>query len=102
MPAGLNSALTKQTIDVTIGEAAQALNIAFDNVASTKIFLDVAQDSELVALGYTSADVATIRSAFADLDQLYQVYHGLGAVTPAKDFTTFAKRLYGTGFVPGR
>src|SRR5262245_57938368 len=102
MPAGLNSALTKQTIDQTIGDAAQQLNIAFDNVASTKVFLDVALDPDLIALGYTAEDVATIRSAFADLDQLYRVYHGLVAVSPAKDFTVFAKRLYGTGFVPGR
>jgi len=99
---GLNAALTKQTIDVTIGDAAQALNIAFDNVESAKIFLDTAQDADLEALGYSPEDVATIRSAMADLDELRTVYHGQADVTPAKDFTVFARRVWGTGYIPGR
>jgi hypothetical protein len=102
MPAGLNAALTKQTIDVTLGDAAQALNVAFINVENAKRFIDPAQDADLVALGYTEGDVATIRSAFADLDQLRRVYEGLEALADAKDFRTFAQRLYGTGYVPGR
>ncbi len=102
MPAGLNAALTKQSVDSTIGDACQALNIAFDNVASAKAFLDVAQDAELVALGYTDADVATLRSAMSDLDQLRRVFEGAEEVSPAKDFRVFAQRLWGTGFIVGR
>lgn len=102
MPAGLNAALTKQTIDVTLGDAAQAVNLAMINVENAKRFLDPAQDEDLIALGYTAEDVAAIRSAFADLDQLRRIYEGLEDLTPAKDFRTFSQRLYGTGFVPGR
>jgi hypothetical protein len=102
MPAGLNAALTKQTIDVTLGDAAQALNIAFLNVASAAAFLAPAQDEDLIALGYTPEDVANIRSAFADLDRLRRAYEGLEEVTPAYDFRTFSQRLYGTGYVLGR
>lgn len=98
MPAGLNAALTKQTIDVTCGQAAQALNVAFQNVGNAKAFLDVAQDAELLALGYTETDVATLRSAMADLDQLRTVYLGQAEVTPAQDFTAFAERIWGTGW----
>src|SRR5262245_51418796 len=101
MPAGLNAGLTKATIDVTIGEACQALNIAFINVGNAAAFLAPAQDADLVALGYTPEDVATLRSAVADLEQLRTVYLGEAAVSPAKDFTTFAQRLWGT-WVPGR
>jgi hypothetical protein len=102
VPAGLNAALTKQTIDVTLGDAAQAVNLAMINVENAKRFLDPAQDEDLIALGYTAEDVAAIRSAFADLDQLRRIYEGLEDLTPAKDFRTFSQRLYGTGFVPGR
>ena len=102
MPAGLNAALTKQTVDTTIGEACQHLNIAFDNVGSAKAFLDVAQAADLEALGYEPGDIAVLRSAMADLEQLRTVYLGQAEVTPAKDFTAFARRLWGTGFVPGR
>lgn len=102
MSVGLNAALTKQAVDTTCGDAAQALNIAFTNVQSAKMFLDVAQDADLEALGYSPNDIATLRSALADLDQLRRVFEGLDAVTPAKDFRVFAQRIWGTGFVPGR
>jgi|SRR5215510_9071561 len=102
MSAGLNASLTKASIDVTIGEAAQALNIAFINVGNAAAFLAPAQDADLVALGYTPADVAVLRSAMADLDRLRRVYEGLAEATPAYDFRTFAKQLYGSGYIPGR
>jgi hypothetical protein len=102
MPAGLNAALTKQSIDVTIGEACQALNIAFINVENAKRFLDPAQDEDLIALGYTPEDVANLRSAMGDLDRLRSVYEGGDTVEVAYDFRTFAQRIFGTGWVPGR
>jgi hypothetical protein len=102
VPAGLNAALTKQSIDITCGDAAQALNRAFLDVEAAKRFLDPAQDEDLIALGYTAEDVATLRSAMADLDQLRRVFAGAEEVTPAKDFRVFAQRIWGTGFIEGR
>lgn len=102
MPAGLNAALTKQSVDSTVGDASQALNIAFENVASTKRFLDPYQDADLAALGYTAGDIANIKSAFADLDQLRRIFEGLEALPEAKDFRLFAQRLWGSGYIPGR
>ncbi|HKE80033.1 MAG TPA: hypothetical protein VKB54_12020 [Solirubrobacteraceae bacterium] len=101
MPVGLNAALTKQSIDVTLGEAAQAVNIAMLNAESAAAFLAPAQDADLIALGYSGGEVAVLRSAINDLDRLRRVYAGLEA-TAAYDFRTFAKQLYGTGYVPGR
>jgi hypothetical protein len=100
--AGLNAALTKQTVDVTIGDACQALNIAMINVENAARFLAPVQPADLEALGYTPEDVAVITSALGDLDRLRRVYEGLEEATPAYDFRTFSQRLYGTGFVPGR
>ena len=102
MPAGLNANLTKASVDQTVGDASQRLNIAFEDVASTKRFLDPYQNADLIALGYTQADVDNIKSAFADLDQLREIYQGLASLASAKDFRVFSQRLYGTGFVPGR
>jgi hypothetical protein len=102
MPAGLNAALTKQSIDITCGDAAQALNIAMINVGNAKRFLDPAQDEDLIALGYTPEDVANLRSAMGDLDRLRRVYEGSEEVTPAYDFRTFSQRIFGTGYVVGR
>src|SRR5262245_56242338 len=102
MPAGLNAALTKQTVDVTIGEACQRLNIAFRDVEAATAFLAPAQDADLVALGYTAEDVAVMRSAMADLDRLRRVYEGGAESTPAYDFRTFSQRLFGTGYIAGR
>lgn len=102
MAAGLNANLSKQSVDQTVGDAAQALNIAFGHVAATKRFLDPYQEADMVALGYTPQDVAVIKSAFADLDQLRRIYEGVEALAEAKDFRVFAQRLFGTGFVVGR
>src|SRR5262245_12844863 len=102
MAAGLNANLTKATIDATLGDATQALNIAFLNVGNAAAFLAPAQDADLVALGYTPEDVAVLRSAMADLDRLRTVYEGLAEATPAYDFRTFAQRGFGTGYVAGR
>lgn len=97
MSAGLNATVDKVRMDTTTGSAAAALNVAFHEVEAAKAFLDVYQDAELEALGYSPTDVATLRSALADLDQLRRVFEGLEEVTPAKDFTVFAQRIWGTG-----
>lgn len=98
MAAGLNATVDKTRMDETCGKAAQALNVAFRDVGSAKDFLDVYQDAELTALGYSPTDLATLRSAMADLDQLRRVYEGLEEVAPVKDFRTFAQRVWGTGW----
>jgi hypothetical protein len=38
----------------------------------------------------------------ADLDRLRRVYDGLEGVEPAYDFRTFARRIFGSGYIPGR
>jgi hypothetical protein len=98
MPAGLNAELTKRSIDQTCGIAAQALNVAFLNIGNAKKFLDTAQNADLILLGYTQPDIDNLKSAMADLDQLRTVFLGQAEVSPAKDFTAFARRIWGTGY----
>lgn len=102
MPVGLNSALTKASVDATVGDAAQALNRAFLDVEAAQVFLLGYEDAALEALGYTAEEVATLKSAIADLDRLRLVYEGFETVATAYDFRTFARRCYGTGYIEGR
>jgi hypothetical protein len=98
MPAGFTANLNKGIVDNMCGSAAQAINVAFINIESTKAFLDTYVDADLELLGYEPNDIAVLRSAIDDLDQLRRVYEGLEDITPAKDFRTFAQRIWGTGF----
>lgn len=88
---------TKGSIDSTVGGVAVAVESALTRVRQFKYFLDGQADADLVALGYSAGDVAILRSACADLDQLAALYQGVGTVAVAKDFRTFAKRLMGMG-----
>jgi hypothetical protein len=89
--------LTKQSIDATSGSVAVAVDTALTRVRQFKYFLDGTVDADLVALGYTAAEVATLRSAYTDLDQLATVYQGGALLAVAKDFRVFARRLMGMG-----
>lgn len=101
MAVGLNASLSKQQIDTEAGSLAKKLNIALEDVDDLKYFLDGLLDEQLVDLGYDAADVAVLRSAIGDLDQLRRIYQGLEALPDVKDFRSFARRLWGTGFTAG-
>jgi len=65
-----------------------------DYLSDTSIFPD---DTALKALGYSQADVDSLRAAFTDLKSLYNVAHGSATVSAPNDFFFFAK--HGTGTV---
>lgn len=93
MSVGLGA--TKQTIDQRGGGACLNLRNAIDEVARYKNWLDTKTEQDLIDLGYTSGEVAILKSAFTDLAQLADIYYGRSNLTNAKDFTTFAKQLTG-------
>jgi hypothetical protein len=64
-------------------------------VQTVKSWLDTKTDNELVALGYTSQEVATLKSAFTDLNKLARVANGLDTQAAASDFFFWADRLTG-------
>ena len=101
MAVGLNADLTKQQVDVQVGQVALKLNIVLEDVDDLKFFLDGAQDADLEALGYTPEDTATLRSAVGDMDQLRRIYQGLEALADVKDFRQFMRRCWGSGFIAG-
>lgn len=87
----------KLDIDAKTGSIAVRLRDVFQEIQYTQAWLSSQADADLTALGYTSAEVATLKSAMADLDQLRTIFIGNASLATAKDFRTFAKRLCGLG-----
>lgn len=95
MPVGY--APTKAEIDARAGEIARAFQTAFDNVATMSGYLSRTVDQDLIALGYSADEVATLKTAFGDLAQLARMWIGQDALDAPKDFRTFVARLWGVG-----
>lgn len=87
--------VNKNDVDGKAGQLALTLRGNFDAIRNFKIWLDTKVDADLTALGYTGSEVATLRSAAADMDQLRQIYEGLATLGVAKDFRAFTKLLTG-------
>lgn len=80
MTIGLASNTTKGSVDADIGQAALALRKAFAQIEELRHYCLITPDATLVALGYTQAEVAIIKSAFADGDTLFQVATGAASL----------------------
>ena len=89
--------ITKSEIDSRAGDTARAFQRAFADVATLKGYLDATPDADLVALGYTAGEVATLKTAWADLSQLGTIWAGAASLATAKDFRTFVRQLWGVG-----
>jgi hypothetical protein len=90
-------AVSKSEIDTRAGDITRGFQKAFDDVLTLKSFLDDTVDTDLVALGYTQAEVTLLKSAFADLATLTTIWTGTAAQSVAYDFRTFVKQLWGVG-----
>ena len=90
-------AVTKSEIDNRAGDIARRFQAVFDDVATMSGYLSRTVDAELVALGYTPEDIATLKTSFADLAQFGRIWAGLEPLPAAKDFRVFVSRLWGVG-----
>lgn len=91
--------LTRSDIDERVGNALLRLNQAMLEVNGIRDGLQVFSDDALVALGYEPAEVAQMRSALNDGNQLYNIYRGAqsGTLPNPKDFRDHMKHLWGLG-----
>jgi hypothetical protein len=92
MPVGYPT--SKGDIDSAAGGLALTIRNAFEAAINLKTYIDSQTDVNLTALGYTAADVANLRSALIDLNNLGAVYRG-EAAPPQTDYRRFAKFLTG-------
>lgn len=91
--------IDRQALDYATGATAQAIHTNLARAAQLKAWLDAHDTATLTAppFGYTEGEVAALKSAFADLDQLRTVYEGTAAVAQAQDFRQFVRQVYGLG-----
>jgi hypothetical protein len=91
--------ISKSDIDNRAGQLVMTLRDTLANCArfcdllnDTSIF---ANDTALTALGYSQAEVTTLRASFTDMKSLYNVSHANGTVPSNNDFFFNAKHLTG-------
>jgi lactam utilization protein B len=90
--------VTKSEIDSRAGDLARSFQRLGGDVATLKGYLDATPDGDLIALGYTAGDVPILKSAMSDLHQLLvKIGTGKEALPELKDFTQFARQLWGVG-----
>ena len=90
-------AVTQSEINSRAGDIARRFQDLFTDVATMTGYLDRTVDADLIALGYTSDDVALLKTAFADLGQLGRIWAGAEGLASPKDFRTFVARIWGLG-----
>lgn len=86
---------SKTTIDQQSGILAQQLGIWARSATNLENFIATQTEADLEALGYTTDDVALLKSACGDMAKLAQIYEGAAEQTPAYDFRTFTGRIAG-------
>jgi hypothetical protein len=87
----------KSEIDSRMGQLARDYQKVFRDLAILKSYFDATADPTLVALGYTAGEVAILKSAIADLNQLYDISRGAVNLAVIKDFNAFVRQLWGVG-----
>ena len=97
MAAGTGLPVTAAEINNVAGSLIRGLFASMKSVTQFKAFLDTKSENDLVLLGFTTAEVAILKSAFVDLAALVAVFEGTGTRTPAYDHRTFSKLLIGVG-----
>ena len=88
---------TKNEIDTRAGDLARTFQRAFGDVVTMQQYLVATPDADLIELGYTVDEVASLKTAFADLMQLGEIWTGAEALASPKDFRVFVSRLWGVG-----
>jgi hypothetical protein len=95
MSVGLET--TKAELDARAGDLARQFQRSFGDVVTLQEYLLATSDADLVALGYTTDEVASLKTAFTDLMQLANIWIGAEPLPAAKDFRVFVRRLWGIG-----
>lgn len=86
---------TKQDLDTWAGAITRDLEQALgQRVVEMQAYLTATPDQNLEDMGYSSEDVAILKSAFGQLSLLNSIYTGAADLPVPQDFRTFAKLLH--------
>lgn len=90
--------VTKQEIDSRSGDMARSFQRLAGDATTLKGYLDGATEEVLIELGYTSNEIAVLKTAISDLQQLLvTIGYGAEGLAAPKDFTVFLRQLWGVG-----
>lgn len=89
--------ISKDEIDTRAGDVARRFQQSFQDVLTMQGFLNATVNADLESMGYTADEVATLKTAYNDLNQLGQIWAGAAALAAPKDFRVFVSRLWGVG-----
>lgn len=84
---------TKANLDQRLASLVVAGEAWLEDVERMKTWLDSQLDADLTALGYSTDDVAQIKSAGTDLDNLRKVGYGQATQATANNFFFWAWKL---------
>lgn len=87
--------VTINEINSAASQIARQVFSALQNAQQMKAWLDGKLDADLIALGFSSGDVAILKSAFTDLDKVRQIFEGSITQSTTYDFRQFSKQLLG-------
>ncbi|HWD83314.1 MAG TPA: hypothetical protein VG497_30650 [Kribbella sp.] len=82
-------------VNAIVGELAVSVNRNFRRAAQLKTEVDSYNDAALTAVGYSAADITTLRALVADLATLNNIYTGAASLATAKDFRTSLRPVWG-------
>lgn len=92
----IGNSVSKGELDQQIGDIALGLRRDFRKAQEMRHYLLITPDATLTGIGYTAAEVAIIKSAFADADTIVQAATGAGTITPASNLMVNLDQLAGT------
>lgn len=88
---------TQAEINATAAQIARSLFNTMRSIEQFDSWLDTQSEADLVARGFTSGEVAILKSAFVDLDKIRTVFEGTATQGSAYDARVFSKQLLGCG-----
>lgn len=87
----------KADVDANAANILLSCNSVMARVADFKAWMDTQSDANLISLGYSQAEVNTLRSAFVDASLMQQIWVGSAGLATPRDMRTFAKLVWGIG-----
>lgn len=93
----VGATVTAGDVNSTAAQIARMVFNTFRAVEQFQEWLATKTENDLIALGFTSGEVAILKSSFTDLDKVRQVFEGSATQASAYDARTFAKQLLGCG-----
>jgi hypothetical protein len=92
----IGAAVTKPQLDNEMAQDVQTLRLAFRKIEERRLYFLTNPDAVFVAMGYTLAEVATVKSAWADGDTIRLAATAAGTIPVATNLMANLNQLAGT------